>query len=360
MRYPRVEWTFYCTLGQRGSLEEAALQLGARVIHCKHDISQKRSFLSSLRQVLVQNQFDVLHCHHDIMSAIPLLASVLIPIRRIVHVHNTSIALPTSSGIKKAIFRFPFRQICLRADKVVGVSEDALEAMLGRNKRKVGRDVVVHCGIETDRYRRDETKICEVRHSFGFPPDSKILLFVGRMIAYKNPAFVIEVLSYLRQLDPRFAAVFAGTGPLEDEIRGLAKRARLDECVKVLGWRKDIAVLMQASNLLIWPGVEEPKEGLGLGVVEAQAAGIPVVMSRNVPVEAIVIPELVKIVPLSAGPKAWGDAIIKHLNCDQLFPADSLQRIQASTFSIDQSCDNIMDLYSNSLLPPTRVMACRH
>ena len=345
MRHPHVEWTFFCTLGQGGSLDEAALQLGARVIHSQHDIARKWSFLSSLRQVLIQNRFDVLHSHHDIMSAIPLFASVRLPIRRIVHVHNTSIGLPTESAFKKAIFRFPFRQICLKADKIVGVSEDALDAMLGGNKRRHHRDTVIHCGIETDRFRCDQNRILALRKSFGFPQDAKILLFVGRMNTYKNPAFVIEVLRCLRKVNPRFAAVFAGTGPLEDEIRGLALQSGLQGSVNVLGWRQDIPELMHACDMLIWPGIENPKEGLGLGIVEAQAAGLPVLMSRNVPLEAIVIPELVRIVPLSDGPKAWADAVFLQLSCMQPPKKESLARVANSTFSIEKSSDNIASLY---------------
>ena len=345
-RHPHLEWTFFCVLGRPGKMDEAVRQMGVRVIHSPHDIAHKRAFLTSLRQVMRQERYDVLHCHHDIMSALPLLASIGLTFRRrIVHVHNTAMSLPTPNRLKQAIVRSPFRQICLRADKIVGVSQDALDAMLAGHKRRPGRDCVIHCGIETHRFRRDEAKAHDLRQSFGLGTDAKILLFVGRMNAYKSPNFVVEVLSHLHQKDTRFAAVFAGSGPYEVEVRELARQRGLQDRVRVLGWRQDVPELMHACDLLIWPGVEEPKEGLGLGIVEAQAAGLPVLMSRNVPEEAVVVSELVKILSLSEGPQAWAEAATSLLQCARPARHELLTRVEVSSFSIEQSADNIAALY---------------
>ena len=227
----------------------------------------------------------------------------------------------------------------------MGVSHEALDAMLAGHQRRSSRDCVIHCGIETRRFRRDETKAIELRQSLGLGSDAKILLFVGRMTTYKNPRFVVEVLEHLQQKGAHFAAVFAGTGPCEIDVREMARQKGLSERVRVLGWRQDVPELMQACDLLIWPGLEDPKEGLGLGVVEAQAAGLPVLMSRNVPKEAIVVPELVKILPLPEGPQAWaeaGMALLQRIRPDR---QESLALIEASSFSIEQSADNIASLY---------------
>ncbi len=345
--HPHLDWTFFCVIGRPGKMDEEARKMGARIIHSPHSIGQKRAFLLALRQKLRQERPDVLHCHHDIMSALPLLASAGLPLRRrIVHLHNTSMSLPTSNPLKAVLMREPFRQVCLRADRIVGVSQDALNSMLGASKPQKSRDQVIHCGIETHRFAADEVKDRELRHSFGFDANARILLFVGRMIAYKNPLFVVEMLHHLRQVDARFVAVFAGTGALEKEVRELAQRRGLQDQIKVLGWRDDVPRLMQACDVLIWPGIEEPKEGLGLGTVEAQAAGLPVLMSRNVPAEAVVIPELVTILPLSTGAQAWAGAVIELLNRVRPTKDEALAKVQASSFDIAHSADEIAALYS--------------
>lgn len=352
-RHPHLEWTFFCVLGTPGKMDEGVKKTGATVIHSKHDMKDKWAFLASLRGVMRQNRYDVLHCHHDIMSALPLLASIGVPFsRRIVHVHNTSISLPTPNNFKAALMRAPFRRLCLAADRIVGVSQDALDAMLAGHKPSAERDQVVHCGIETAHFQRDDRKAYELRESFSLGVDAKILLFVGRMIVYKNPTFVIDVLQHLNRLDKTFAAVFAGSGPLEDTVRQMARANGLDARVRVLGWRQDVPTLMHACDLLIWPGLEEPKEGLGLGVVEAQASGLPVVMSMSVPREAIVVPELVTVRPLNSGPQSWAHAVLSQLERRHPDANDALSLVEHSSFSINRSCDNIAALYPTSSYAP--------
>ncbi len=343
-----VDWHYHVQIDEPGALEQRYEELFGRVIRSRHSLSEPWAFFRDFHEVCRQGCFDVVHVHADIMSAPYLVAARLAcHAKLIVHVHNTAESVPVGSGLKKAILREPMRRTCLAlADKIVGVSNHTLDTFLRGRDQRPSRDQVIHCGIETDRFRRDETKAVELRHSFGFMPNTKILIFVGRMIAYKNPNFVIEVLSLLHQKDARFAAVFAGTGPFEDEVRELARQKGLHERVRVLGWHQDVPELMQACDLLIWPGVEDPKEGLGLGVVEAQAAGLPVLMSRNVPEEAVVVPELVKILPLSEGPQRWAEAVVALLGRARPARHESLARVEASSFSIEQSADNIAALYA--------------
>jgi glycosyltransferase involved in cell wall biosynthesis len=343
----KFNWTFYSILGQAGKYDDAILELGAKIIYSPHPIRQWLAFLRALRKSMVVCRYDILHSHHDIMSAAYLLASAGLPLKkRIVHVHNTSHDLPTASSVKSALFREPMRQVCLHyADNIVGISRDALDAFLDGKKAKPGRDRIIHCGIDTSQFRRTLMDPAEFRRSFELPENSKILLFVGRMNEYKNPCFVVDVLEVLSRTNLDATAIFAGSGPLEAEVHRLAEQKSLNHRVRVLGWRNDIPLLMQYSDVLVWPVQEQPKEGLGLGVVEAQAAGLPVLMSRSVAEEAIVVPELVEVLPLTAGPQVWADAVISILNRTHLSKQESLARIESSSFSILQSASNIMALY---------------
>jgi glycosyltransferase involved in cell wall biosynthesis len=325
--------------------------MGGEVIHSDHEVADKRAFFRSLRQTMRGGRYNILHCHHDVMSAVYLMASAGLPFRkRIVHVHNTSMSLPTASSFKATLFREPMRQICLRmSDHVVGISKDALNSLIGDRPARPGRDRVVHYGVDTSKFLPAAPDPVEFRLGLGLRPSAKVLLFVGRMVDYKNPCFVIEVLRYLSQNVPDAAAVFAGAGPLEGKVKELAGVSSLEGRVRVLGFRDDVPALMQASDVLIWPGQEEPKEGLGLGIVEAQAAGQPILMSRGVPEEAVVLPELVDVLPLAAGPKAWANAILEILKRPRPGGSESLAKVALSSFSMDAGVSNLMALYEDSL-----------
>ena len=344
---PEYHWTFFCVLGRKGRLDEEARRLGAEVIHSRYELGDKRRFLLSLREVMKRGHYDILHCHHDIMSAAYLAASAGLPFRkRIIHLHNTSLGLPTPSWIKAELAREPMRQVCLRmADQIVGISSDALESLLGSRERDPKRHQIIHYAVDTARFAAARPDRVEFRRALGLDPATKILLFVGRLVEYKNPCFVLEMLEHLTSAGENVAAVFAGTGDQEENVRGVVKEKGLEDRVRLLGFRDDVPELMRSADVLVWPSLEETKEGLGLGIVEAQSAGLPIVMSRSVPAEAIVVPELVTVLPLSAGAKAWANATLDLMNLPRPGFEESLAKVESSSFSMEQGVANLMALY---------------
>jgi glycosyltransferase involved in cell wall biosynthesis len=345
--YPEYHWTFFCVLGKPGRLDDEARSLGAEVIHSGYELGDKRRFLLGLREVMKGGHYDVLHCHHDIMSAVYLAAAAGLPFRkRIVQLHNTSMGLPTPSRIKTSLAREPMRQMCLRmADQLVGISSEALDSILAGQKRDPLRHRVVHYGVDTVRFAAPRPGREGLRRALGFDRATKFLLFVGRLVKYKNPCLVLEMLERLIVAGENVAAIFAGTGDLEEKILGMAKAKSLTERVRLLGFRDDVPELMLASDLLVWPSLEDPKEGLGLGIVEAQAAGLPILMSRSVPAEAIVNAELVRVLPLSDGPEAWAKAALDLMSSPRPALEESLARVESSSFSMAQGVANVMALY---------------
>lgn len=346
--YPHIKWTFFTTQRGKGLFDETARGLGAEVIHSQYEMGEKIRFVRSLRQVMKRGRYDILHCHHDVVSAIYLLASKGLPFqKRIVHVHNTSLSLPTSSRIKANLAREPMRQMCFgMANEIVGISKAALESLLGDLAFDPRRHRVVHCSVDTASFGKVSTENAEFRKSLGITKTAKLLLFVGRMVEYKNPSFLVNTLEHMVEA-PDAVVVFAGAGDQETAVRNLAVHNGLEHRVKLIGFRDDVPELMAAADILVWPSWEEPMEGLGLGIVEAQAAGLPVLMSRSVPEEAIVVPELVTVLPLAAGPQAWARQAIEILNRQHPARTESHERVEASSFSMKAGVANLMALYDD-------------
>ncbi len=308
-KYPHVRWSFFCVLGEEGKLDQLARSLGAEVIHSQYPIGDKVRFVRALRDIMTRGHYDILHCHHDVMSAAYLLAAQGLPFKkRIVHVHNTSLSLPTSSPLKAGLAREPMRQMCLRmADEIIGISREALESLVGTNNNSQSHRVI-HYAVDTERFSTVPLDR-GFRRGLDLAVDAKILLFAGRLNAYKNPCFVIDILEHLVKKRSDVVAIFAGTGNDEETLRKLAVAKDLENRVRLLGFRDDVPELMANSDVLVWPSLEDPMEGLGLGIVEAQAASLPVIMSRSVPTEAIVVQELVDVMPLSVGAAAWAERV---------------------------------------------------
>lgn len=345
---PHIEWTFFCVLPKAGEFDQEVREAGGHVIHSEHELGNKVSFMASLRRVMRQGHYDILHCHHDIMSAAYLLASTGLPFKkRIVHLHNTALSLPTPNRLKTELLRGPLRQVCLQmADQIVGISQEALESLVGTTSPRPERDRVVHYAVDTTRFRNATVDPFSFREQLGLSPNARILLFVGRMVEYKNPLFVVDVLEQVARIDADAVAVFVGTGDQESAVKSSAEQKGLTNRVRLLGFREDVADVMLASDALIWPSQEQPKEGLGLGIIEAQAAGLPILMSQSVPLEAIVVSELVEVLPLAAGPAAWAEGVLQM--CQRPVPTrhECLVQVESSSFAMQAGVDSLLALYN--------------
>jgi glycosyltransferase involved in cell wall biosynthesis len=347
-----LDWTFYTVLQRPGRFDDAARGMGARVINSPVALDAKISFVRELRRQLQRGKYDVLHCHHDVVSALYLAAAVGLPIsRRIVHVHNADLHVPTGNPRKSTALREPMRRLCLLlADRIVGISNYTLDHFLSNGKRKSRRDVVLYYGIDTAPYHAAPACRKALLASLDLPGNARILLFAGRMVEYKNPLFLVDLLDAIAEEEPDAYAVFAGAGPLEEKVHDRAQWLGVEDRVRVLGWREDTVSLMQGADLFVFPRAEETttdvgREGLGLVVVEAQAAGLPSLLSRGIPDDAIVDASLCTVMPLSEGSKAWGDRARDVLAAPRPDRAIGLAAIESSDFALEAGFRNLLALH---------------
>jgi glycosyltransferase involved in cell wall biosynthesis len=346
-------WTFYCVLPAAGRHDQLARDLGAIVEHSPVAMNETVAFLRAMRRFIRAGEFDILHCHHDIVSALYLIAAAGLPIRRrIVHAHNADLGVPTPNPLKAALLRTILRRICLAAsDCIVGISRHTLETMLGRSARAGRCETVVYYGIDTAPYRGTAPDRAAILRELNLPDGAEILLFAGRMVWYKNPLFVLDVLQCLRRSNSQAVALFAGSGPLVAEVERLAKERGLTDSVRILGWRDDTSDLMRISDVFLFPRIETPVdgfgiEGLGLVVVEAQAAGLTAVISRGVPEDAVVIPDQCHVLALSDGPQEWAAVTRKILSSARPQKDIAVAAIDSSRFSAAYGLASLQRLYA--------------
>ena len=343
-----LDWTFYCAVGEPGLLDDEASALGARVVYSPAPIGRKADFTRALRAELRLGQYDVLHCHHDLVSAVYLLASAGLPIRRrIIHVHNADEAVPTPSRLKQRLFREPMRRVCLTmADRIVGISAHTLDTFLDGRTRQRMRDSVHYYGLDPTPHEHAVADRRALRRELGLPPDALILLFAGRLVPEKNPAFILEVLSELRCLEPRAVAIFAGTGSLAQALLPLSGELGLENSVRLLGWRADLPEIMCSCDWFVLPHPEEPMEGFGLAVVEAQLAGLRMLLSTGVESDPLLPTASFRRLALSIGPKAWAEAAVELLRSQVPSRAAAFTALKESPMNLDRALDGLIRLHA--------------
>jgi glycosyltransferase EpsF len=343
-----VDWSFYCTLGREGAHDETAHNLGARVIHSPVPMLQKVAFARALRAELRRGRYAVLHCHHDLVSALYLAASAGLPLeRRIVHVHNADEAVLTPNPFKQRLYREPARLICLGlSDRIVGISRHTLDTFLHGRRHRLGRDLIHYYGVDPTPFQVARADRADFRCKLNLPQEARILLFGGRLVPEKNPSFVIDILARLRSAEPRAFAVFAGAGSMERYILARAQTLGVGDAVRLLGWRHDLPAIMKSSDLFILPHPEQPMEGFGLTVVEAQLAGLPLLLSRGIANDPLLPTACFCRKALADGPEAWARAAIELLQASRPSRAEAAAALERSPMDMDRALYELLALHA--------------
>jgi glycosyltransferase involved in cell wall biosynthesis len=158
-------------------------------------------------------------------------------------------------------------------NKIVCVSNDVRDSLLsvGLSPNLV---TVIRNGTPMRPFRSNRD---QVRSSLGFGPDEKILLTVARYSEQKDYPTLLDAVPTVLAREPQARFVWVGTGPLEKAISEAVQRKGLGRNVMLLGQRRDVPDLMVAADAFVLPS---RFEGLPLVVLEAMAAGLPVVATR--------------------------------------------------------------------------------
>jgi len=343
-----VDWTFYCTLPTPGANDSAARTLGMRVLHAPVRIGRKTAFARALREELTRGGYDVLHAHHDLVSGLYLAAAAGLRLRRsIVHVHNADEEVLTDHPVKRPLLRAGLRRTCLAlADRIVANSKHSLEVFLAGRRPRPGRDRVHYLGIDSEPFARAAADRAALRRELGLPADAPILLFAGRMTPEKNPVFAVDVLAEIRRRRPDVAGVFVGAGSLEDAVRARAADLGQSEAIRLAGWRSDIPEVMAASDWFILPHPESPPEGFGIAVVEAQLAGLRLLLSKGVLDDPLLPTAVFRRLGLAEPPEAWAAAALDMLAGPAPSRAAAVAAHRESPMDMDRALDDLLSLYA--------------
>ncbi|MBK9168937.1 MAG: glycosyltransferase [Bryobacterales bacterium] len=322
-----------------GIYDEALREAGAVIVRSAgphNPFAYAMSFATLVRR---HGPYDVVHSHlHHFSGFVLALARRAGVSRRLAHSHSSD-AGPARIGWRAGYLRLGRHWIRRHATMGFAVSERAARALFGGGWRDDPRWKLQPCGIDLAPFRSLPGR-AEVRASLGLPPDAKIIGHVGRFVAVKNHAFLLDVAAEILRREPRSLFVFAGDGPLRPQIEAKARSLALP--CRFLGNRPDVPAFLGACDLFVFPSKQE---GLGLAVVEAQAAGLRCLASSSVPGEAIAVPGLVDRLPLDLAVPAWAEAAISALQHPEFDRDAALSAIARSPLAIESSVRALEEVY---------------
>lgn len=324
----RVQFDFLVHRDFEADYDAEILALGGRIHRLPQLNPVSPGYLNRLDGFFSDHpEYRIVHCHLDCMAGIPLKYAKKhgVPVR-IAHAHSSS-----QTKDKKYLLKLLFkRSIPLNATHLFACSRAAGEWMFcGAPFR------VMNNAIYAAAYVHDREMAREVRRELGIPADAAVIGHVGRFDPPKNHEFLLHAFA---KMSENTHLLLVGDGALRSGMEKLAQELGIGDRVTFTGVRSDVPRLLQAMDVFVFPSIYE---GLPVSLIEAQAAGLPCLISDKVPLECKKT-DLVRQLPLDAGAEAWARAAEEALTVPR---RDTSEEIRRAGYDIEENARWLQNFY---------------
>lgn len=277
------------------------------------------------------SEYRIVHSHLDALSTYPLKYAQKhgVPIR-ISHSHNTS----QEKNLKYIIKVYSRSQIKKYTTHLFSCGKDAGKWLFGKSDFQI-----LNNAIDAKKFSYNPDLSYETKQSLGI--NGKFVIgHVGRFNKQKNHEFLIDIFEKIYEKEKNSILLLIGVGDLEEKIRKRVENLGLTSVVKFLGLRSDIPDLLQAVDVFVFPSLFE---GLPVTLVEAQASGLPCVISDTISNEVEITPNI-KFVSLGKGADSWSNHILDFNTHTRKNMYDT---IRENGFDIETNVRWLENLYLN-------------
>ncbi len=290
---------------------------------------------------------DIVHTHTSKAGILGRLAAWLARVPIIVHTPHGHVFYGHFSHSLSRLFLWLERLLGRMTHQQIALTPKEGNDYLQLRVSKPGSISVIHSGVDLNRFQEGKNQRYRKRDELGIPRNSLVVGFVGWLLPIKGVNFLVEAMAGVVQKHPRSMLVLVGKGEKEQALRKQAENLPLTNKVIFLGWRPDVEEIIPCFDLVALPSLNE---GMGRVLVEAMAAGLPIVASQ-----VGGIPDLVKhdknglLVP----PR---DAAALELAISNLFDDEKKRkrmgdagRKMCRLYSVEAMATQIDDLYERLL-----------
>ena len=344
----RVQFDFLEHRDFKSDYTDEILSMGGNIYKVPRQNPLSSSYKKALKDFFEEHkEYKIVHSHIDCMSADPLAAAKRAGIEtRIAHSHNSN---------QTKDLKYPLKMICKK--RIPNEATDLFAC--GKSAGEFMYDgkpfTIMNNAIDTEAYAFDMDNRIELRKEIlegtGLSSDALIVGHVGRLEPQKNHDFLIDIFSEIKKLHEDSILVLAGTGSLESRLKNKVDKLGLKDSVQFLGIRDDIPKLLMAMDVFLFPSLFE---GLPLTVVEAEASGLPIIMSDVITEETVLTDKVIRM-SLLKGKKEWANEVISvYENVTQNGTEENAKERIASRhkvidggFDIESNAAWLMDFYES-------------
>ena len=294
----KFQFDFLTHRFEKHEYDDEIYSLGGRIYHISRLNPFSMSYKMELHKFLKEHsEYKIIHVHQDCLSSVILKEAKKcnIPVR-IAHSHSSS----QNKNIKYIIKLIYKRIIPKYSTQLLACGKEAGDWMFGGYPYQI-----LNNAIDARKYNFNSKVRNKIRQQFQISRETKVIGHVGRFSEPKNHSFLIEIFRCIHEKHENTKLLLVGAGELFNQIKQKVRRYGLEDDVIFTGIRADVADLMQAMDIFLFPSLYE---GLPLTIIEAQSAGLPCVISDKVPIECA-ITDLVRQVPLDSDKSVWANIV---------------------------------------------------
>lgn len=301
--------------GNEYELEKTLKEIGCKVYKLK-GIWIKKPFDYIKYSIALDNFFkkhhdyNAIHLHSSSKNYLVLKYAKKYEIpTRIAHSHN--IDFQTNNKIKKFIGNCFKKSLVKYSTDYFACSNLAGQWLFGKNILNNPKYKVINNAIDYEKFKYNEKIRKKIRQELNVKDDTVVIGNVGRLTTQKNHKFLVDIFSEYHKKNKNSLLVLIGTGDLEKEIKSKVKHLKLEKSVYFAGFKTNVNEYMQGLDIFLLPSLHE---GLPVVGVEAQAAGLPCYMSKDVITDEVKIADNVYFISLEDSPEKWADIILNNNN----------------------------------------------
>ncbi len=224
-----------------------------------------------IEYLLEKNKYEFIHCHSPIGGVIGRMTGRLKQVKVIYTAHGFHFY--KGAPLKNWLVYYPIEKLCsYMTDILICINrEDYILALKKMKAKKI--QYIPGIGIDLGKFGEISVNPSYKRRELAIPDNKLWLLSVGELIKRKNHENLIRAMAEIKDV----YLTIAGQGALKKELEKLIYDLKIDDRVKLIGFRTDISELCQSADVFVLPSYQE---GLSVALMEAMASGKPIVCSK--------------------------------------------------------------------------------
>lgn len=312
-----------------------------------HPLADPRA-AGELARIIRAGGFDVVHAHGFKAGFVGRLAAWRAGGRPIVvTVHNHVLSRTDTSAAARWRYRVVERALSGLVSRYIAVSDSIARELTAGFGLPAGKVVTIHNGIDTAPFLAPQDRVA-ARAALGVAEGAQVVGVAARFSAQKGLRHLVAAVPELVRRRPGIRVVIGGSGPLERSLREQAVALGVADAILWPGQIADMPRFLAALDVYVSPA---ETEAFGLGLIEAGAAGVPVVATRVGGVPEVVLDGDTGLLVAAGDPQALAAAVLALLGDAKTAArlAAAGRARAASSFSPERMVDATLAVYLDAL-----------